>query len=280
MKFIKLLWFDAKNGLFKNKVLLLSALILSGAFFLDFDNNVRMANRSGFSISPSYADFFLYVYGGMKEYIPSPTNLFRFPIVWILWFVFLLFSTLNYPYNDLQSFGQQILVRTKGRSLWWTSKCGWNVLSSCVFHGIIALAGLLLCPLTGVRLSGVVNMQLLQVNFQINSEQLVSKAVSIPFFVFLLPLLLSTGLSLLQMTLSLFLKPLFSFLAMAVLLVSSAYLLSPFVVGNYAMLVRSDRVISNGVSPTVGLAVSIVLIAGSFLVGIVRFRYYDILNRE
>lgn len=280
MKFIKLLWFDVKNGLFKNKVLLLSALILSGAFFLDFDNNVRMANRSGFSISPSYADFFLYVYGGMKEYIPSPTNLFRFPIVWILWFVFLLFSTLNYPYNDLQSFGQQILVRTKGRFLWWVSKCGWNVLASGVFHGIIALAGLLLCLQTGVRLSGGVNTQLLQVNFQIDSEQLVSKAVSLPLFVFLLPLLLSAGLNLLQMTLSLFLKPLFSFLAMAVLLVSSAYLLSPLVVGNYAMLVRSDRVISNGVSPAVGLAVSIALIAGSFLVGIVRFRYYDILNRE
>ncbi len=84
----------------------------------------------------------------------------------------------------------------------------------------------------------------------------------------------------LQMTVSLFIKPIFSFFAVSVLLLASAYLLSPFLVGNYAMAFRYDWMLKVGVSIGVGERIAITLLLLAVLSGLVRFRLYDILESE
>jgi hypothetical protein len=82
------------------------------------------------------------------------------------------------------------------------------------------------------------------------------------------------------MTLVLFIKPLYSFGVMAVTLLASAYLLTPFLPGNYAMPIRSEHVVENGVQAGGGVMMVLILIAASFIAGCIYFRRYDILNDD
>ncbi|HBM79808.1 MAG TPA: hypothetical protein DD426_03065 [Clostridiaceae bacterium] len=280
MKYIKLLKFDIQNGILKKQKVYAIAFIIAAVFCFDFSNSVKIFKLTGQNQSVSFADCILYIYGGMREYIPSPTNPFVFPVIWVLVFLPLCFFTLNYPYQDMQSFGQQVLIRTKGRFLWWLSKCTWNILSSCFYHGVIYLTAFIFSLLSGIGINRNINMEMLQLNFQIKPELLAAGNISFPIFAFLLPVLLSVAINLFQMTLCLFIKPLFSFLTVALLMLSSAYLLSPWMVGNYAMIIRSDLVLKKGVNFNIGFIIVLALFVLSFICGMIRFHYYDILNRD
>ena len=107
MKYIKLLKFDIQNGILKKKKVYAIAFIIAAVFCFDFSNSVKIFKLTGQNQSVSFADCILYIYGGMREYIPSPTNPFVFPVIWVLVFLPLCFFTLNYPYQDMQSFGQK-----------------------------------------------------------------------------------------------------------------------------------------------------------------------------
>jgi len=275
MKFIKLLTFDLRNGFLKNKLLLLMAIIFPALCCFDISYQVRLAKDSA-----SFADYFTYLYGGMKEYIPSPTDPFMFPVIWTVLFLVLPFATLNYPLNDIQSFGQQTLLRTKGRLIWWLSKCCWNVLS-CVFYHLIVIGIIVLfCLITQTELRMNIHGDILWSIFQIKEANRLSGQIELNIGLILAPILISISLNLFQMALSLFIKPVFSFLSILIIVLSSSYLLSPFMIGNYAMVVRSNVIINNGVNFTIGMIIGLFLSFISLMVGTVKFIYYDIINKE
>lgn len=283
MKYIKLLKFDIQNGILKKITLFITPVIISLISCLDLANKITVMNREGFHPSKfqaSFSNYIAYLYGGMAEYVPDPNNPFIFPVRWLVVFLLILFLTLNYPYDDMQSFGQQILIRTKGRSLWWLAKCGWNICCTLVYHFIIYLTTLIFCLATNADVISGIDSNLLNVVFSTNRATQVPGNKVLPFSILLLPIAMSIGITLLQMVLSLFIKPIFSFLVLSLLMLSSAYFMSPFWIGNYAMLVRYDLMHTRGVHITAGIITSIVLICLAFIVGLIRFRYYDILNRD
>ncbi|MDE6835137.1 MAG: hypothetical protein K2J39_12965, partial [Ruminococcus sp.] len=135
MKFIKLINFDIKNGILRNKYLFISVTVISILFITD--HSVNMLRFRTDDIDCSYGDILMYIYGGMKKYVPSREDRFQFPAIWTVLFLTQLFGTLNYPYKDLKSYGNQILFRTGGRSLWWLSKLIWNITYSIIYHSVI-----------------------------------------------------------------------------------------------------------------------------------------------
>lgn len=280
MKSIKIFLFDARNGL--NKALFLCPIVIAAVAFIDLSNKIYQWGAVGVlpGNSASYGDYWLYHYGGMKEYIPGPSNPFMFPVMWIVLFLSISFIVLNYPFKDMQTVGQQILIRTRGRSRWWLSKCFWNISCTVFYHLLIALAILLLCLFFKVPITNHINIDLVKMAFRLERDTPFIAHTSIPFSVFGLPLLMSIGVNLFQMTISLFIKPVFSFLFVAIVMLSSAYLLSPYMIGNYAMPVRYNWILQGGVSHTFGIFLSLALIILSVLAGLLRFRRYDILNRE
>lgn len=82
---------------------------------------------------------------------------------------------------------------------------------------------------------------------------------SLTLELFILPPMAAIALGMVQMTLSLFMKPVFSYICSLVYLLASAYYTSPALLGNYAMVLRSEQVMENGVSPTVGVLYATVL---------------------
>lgn len=283
MKYIKLFRFDLQNGMIKKIYLMLIPFLLSLIACLDLHNRVSVINSYDYfsrQFSTSLGNYLGYIYGGMAEYSIGENISFVFPIRWIIVFFSILFITLNYPYNDMQSVGQQILIRTKGRSLWWLSKCGWNICCTILFHFIICLSAILFCCITGDKITGGIDIELMNVMFETNRETQTSATGILPLYILLLPIVISIGINLFQMTLSLFIKPLFSFLFVSLLLLLSAYFMSPFWIGNYAMLMRYDLVHTNGMVMHNGIIIALALMTLSIVIGLIGFRYYDIINRD
>lgn len=280
MRFIKDLVFDFRQGILRSGTLLLVPTVIAAVTFFDFYAKARRYLEQGMIQSTvDYGDYWFYLYGGMCEYIPSPDNPFQFPAVWILVFLVLPFVLLNYPFRDMYGVGQQILVRSGRRSLWWLSKCCWNFCGTVLYHLIIQAAGLVLSLVFKVEISNRIHMNFINLVYNIRYQE-VWHPSSLPLAALLLPMLVSAAINMLQMTVSLFIRPMFGFFAVAVLLLASAYLLSPLLIGNYAMAFRYDWMLKAGVSMGAGMRIAAILLFLAVLSGLVRFRLYDILESE
>ena len=283
MKSTKLLWFDLRCGLLQKAyfflipilVTLTSCLALSaGAAELD-----QLEAFHG-KVTPGFVDFILYLYGGMESYIPAPGSLFTFPMRWMAVFLPAVLLTLQYPFRDMQGFGQQILIRTKGRMAWWLSKCTWNLCNILVYHGCIFGTAALFCSTVGADVPGVFHKELLYAVFQVRKDNLMPQETVWPGAMLLLPVLVSFCLSLLQMSLTLLIRPVFSFFTMAFIMISSAYFTSPYFAGNYAMPLRYNMVCKGGVSMEIGVMLSVGGMVFAVGAGCMVFQRYDILNRD
>ncbi|MDR0917861.1 MAG: hypothetical protein LBM93_01210 [Oscillospiraceae bacterium] len=274
MKYIKIIIFDIKNGILKNKFFFCCVLIMPCIFCIDFLMKAKLHNISDYS----FADFYMFIYGGMNEYIPSSQNMFRVPVLWVILFTTMFFGSLNYPYNDLFGYGKQILLRTKGRVLWWLSKCCWNVVYILLFHIIIIYIICIFVLIVRADFELDINVELLARNFLAEPMSLTSDSIRLQFLLFSSPILISVALNLLQMTISLFIKPIFSFLLMSVILISSSYLMSNSMLGNYGMIFRSNIVLKNGLNFEPGIYISLIIIVLSIIIGMFKFKKYDIIN--
>lgn len=280
MRFTKLLYYDFKNGFLIgwSKFLLLLVLIIAYCF----DFYLRKSNAYIFDeIIPqaTWIDYVFHVFAGEKEYVPSLTEPFVFPVKWLLFHLFILYSTLYYPSRDLSTLGLNILVRTKGRFSWWISKVSWNVCYVLALYIVTFTTVGMFCLIIGEPLSFNLTSMFINDIFNASSpyESYSNKLVS---SILLLPLIISIGLNLVQMTLALFVKPLYSFGLMAVMLLASTYYLHSYLPGNYAMLIRSEHVVENGVTFFGGMITSVILIAIAVFVGSLYFKRYDILDMD
>lgn len=275
-----MLKYDLKIGFRLNIIKLLIMSVIVVAFCIDL--YMRKQNIYFFDpITPTgtWLDYLFYIHAGIKEYMPSFTEEFFFPTKWLLLHLFILYSTLYYPDRDLSSMGLNILVRTKGRFVWWVSKGIWNVCYVIACYLVIFLTvfvfGLVINEPISLEITPVFVNDLLgaESSFDTFSPKLVP-------IVILLPLLVSIAINLLQMTCSLLIKPIYSFGLMGVILLASAYLMHPLLIGNYAMPIRSEYVIENGFQASTGVILSSANIIFSFLVGSIYFKHYDILYEE
>lgn len=277
MRFFKLVWFDIRYGLFKNSAL--KKLLIWGVLFslacIEF--NLR-ASSFGYT-DCTYGDYLLYIFGGMKEYIPDPFNPFAIPYLWLLNHILILFFTLHYMHDDLQGFGQSVLYRAKTRTGWWLSKCVWNIATVGMLYLVAWLVVLTFAFANGAELSLHISPFMAEL-MQFGPKQVATMQWTLGIEITLLPLAISIALSLMQMTLCLLAKPFFAFIASAVLLISSAYYLSPFLPGNYAMAVRSNKVVTNGVAASDGVTFAALLTLLSIAVGLAVFKKYDVLSKE
>lgn len=287
MMFFKLAYYDLKNALLQEwkKLLIVpfGFFVICFTFYLSYVHNASSQNAVG-----TFGDFWLYIFGGMKEYAPSPTESFKFPVIWTIVMLYLFYITLYYPYNDLLGYGQNVLTRSRGRHSWWLSKCLWNAVMVLLFFCLGAAVVVLFCVVTGRPLSLEISQYMYTGVFKLQGEGAffgrVEDVVAYPSYItgalIGMPLLTAVAISELQMLLSLWLRPIFSFGVTVAVLLSSAYYIKPFMIGNYAMSVRCAAVLKNGVSPLTGIIVLTALIVLCLVAGDISFRHYDIINKE
>lgn len=280
MSFKKLLWFDLRRGLFQKPLFFIIPTLIALISCFDLYRRVLFVNPNetlGIKISAGFADFLTYLYGGTTTYDPYSGNPFA---RWMLVLLSVCFLTLHYPNQDVQTYGQQLLIRTQSRLAWWLSKCIWNMAGVLLYHGLLILSAALFCLLVQADFTGGPQKELLYHLFQVVPNQRMPAAAPWNCCFIVLPILVSLALNLLQMTFALFVKPILSFSILSSLMVSSACFASPCLVGNYAMILRLDTVTVDGVSIKAGVIFSLLLLLLSVMVGCVRFARCDILNQD
>lgn len=280
MRYIKLLHLDLKRTMRENIENLLYPLVLGALFGAEMWRALCCIQESGVHQTIALGDMILYAYGGMEEYLPIPGNSFEFPTIWFLVLGLSAFSVLNWPVRDLEGTGQFVMVQTNKKSRWWLSKCAWNVCATLSFHMILFLIFCMLCVTRGYALSLDFHMEFHRFLFGLPPEYIDERGTELSLLAYFVPILFSIALNMLQMAMSLFLKPIYSYILVLSILLSSAYLLRPYMIGNYGMILRQDWLISNGVSIHTGILILLAIMIGSTLAGLWKIYHLDILKKE
>lgn len=276
--FRKLLRYDMREGYRQNWYKLVIVAAFSVVFCVDFQMRLRMVYHLESEIpETSWLDMVMYLLAGMKPYIPSPAESFHFPVRWMLFYSFLFYAVLYYPQRDFQGIGIYLLPRSGRRVEWWLAKSVWNISFVLAAFCTVYLTAAVFCMISGVPLAFDLSGQCIADVYQVPGE--ISEVPEETIWaVLLLPVLAAAGISLVEMTLVLFIRPMFAFGVVEVILVSSAYSVQPLLVGNYMMPVRSSYIVEGGFGLCQGAAVAGILIAGSIIVGSLRFKRKDLLG--
>lgn len=290
MIFFKIFRYDIKNGITKAY----KKYILAFVFFISAALIFRMSVESGV---PTLGDYTLFIMTGIAPYTPSPLVRFEFPIVWVCFFMIIFFIVLYYPYDDIDGFGKYILISSKKRSFWYLSKCLWVVFSVILYFALFMLSNLIV----GVIFGDSLKPGLSEIGLESIYTDVANESVAAPIGaetalegaynggtvtpnclveLYLNPFLVCVATSLIQTTFSLFVKPVFSYILSAAILIFSAYYTSPFMIGNYAMVSRSALFAADGVKGTTGIIICVAAAVLACVVGVLRFRNYDIIGRD
>ena len=277
MSFFKLLRYDLRFGLLRWRCL--AVLPVSFVLAWQFDRFSGFLSEGGGSIT----DCMVFILRGMgRVEMTEVMERFQVPFSWLLVFGVCLLANLDYASDDLSRFGLQIIVRSGSRVKWWLSKCVWNICAS-VQCAVLLLLGLLLASAFGLLRptfecdEELVTLLLSEVLWgaeaELSTRELVMQLV-------LCPMAVLAALELIQMLLSLYIKPVFSFLAILAVLTASAYCASPLLIGNYAMLLRSDAIVSGGVSAPVGLALCLAAALAAVAAGAMLIKHRGLLDLD
>lgn len=276
--FYKCLKYDLKCGLlkeYKKYIIAIGLFIIIG-----FDFFIKMND-----IEITVPDYLFYLFFGMEEYVPSPGNKFRFPALWVAVVLYVSYITLYFPYKDLNGYGKNILLNTQSKKTWYLSKCMWVTVSTIIYFliGFVVLS--LFAIISGAEITADVssNAVIKFIQFITTEQNLFyndAMYYKVTLLHFILPVVICIMNNLFQLFLSLFIKPFFSFIFTVSYTIASAYYLKFFVLGNYAMIARSNIFIDNGVNFTDGLIISLGVILVVIISGTVLFSKQDILNKE
>ncbi len=226
---------------------------------------------------PSFSDYAIDIFKGMPIFNPSSFfTKFEIPALFLFITIYLSYIIGKYPFKDLKGFGIQILLRSKKRSNWWFSKCIWCMFNVIIMY-IIAYVIFFFFILKTGNFTFFNNPVINQTVSEVDSSRL--KELDLFLVVYILPITTSFTLSLLQMVISMFTKPIIGNILIICLIVFSAYFCKSFLVGNYIMILRNECVISNaGVNTITGLIINAIISILCIIIGAIKFKKIDILN--
>lgn len=237
---------DLKNGFVREYKKFILAAGLFVALCVDFFLRSESMRKPMNADTSTLGDYLMYVFAGIAEFRPEKGDPFQFPALWMLVMLLILYIVLYYPYKDLMGYGKQVLISTRSRTVWWLSKCGWLVTNALCYFALLYAVVFLFCALIGVPLS-LHTSEYFFLYYITSETRVLNFPQTMNLVLLVMPWLLVMAVGLLQMLLSLFIRPLYSYCVSVALLLASTYYLNPFLLGNYAMILRSNRVVTNGV---------------------------------
>lgn len=226
---------------------------------------------------PTIADMLLYIFRGMREYMPELDYSFDIPITWLLMQVYIAYVIGNYASKDLGGYGQQFLLRSTKKSYWFLSKCVYclvNILAYYITTFIIVTICSILFGNISLELSADIGSTMSEIDVTLFSS------MSFIFHIIVLPISTSLVVSLVQLLLSLYVKPILSFTFVVSYQALSAYKVSYFLIGNYSMALRCDPFLEDGVNGLFAIIIEIIMIVIIIPFGCITLRKYDYLEKN
>ena len=259
-------------------VALLFFVLVTFACKISFSNAYLQSPELTPFATPTLGDFLLYAFGGCDLYIFDLDRPFAIPFQWLL--LILLAIYINFDLTEESSAGLnvQLLLRAGDKKQYWLSKILCITISTSLYFvlGVIVTLG------CGFALGGVSSLEIDKLILNVmNLSSMVPREATSPAFI---PILLMVWfailtITLLQQLISLFIKPIGSFLVMAVFLFLSAYFMKPFFFGNYAMMIRNALLCEGGVDAAEGILILSLVSLASIAGGCVVYDRKDILSK-
>ena len=259
-------------------VALLFFVLVTFACKISFSNAYLQSPELTPFATPTLGDFLLYAFGGCDLYIFDLDRPFAIPFQWLL--LILLAIYINFDLTEESSAGVnvQLLLRAGDKKQYWLSKILCITISTILYFmlGVIVTLG------CGSALGGVSSLEIDNLILNVmNLSSMVPREATGPAFI---PTLLMVWfailtITLLQQLISLFIKPIGSFLVMAVFLFLSAYFMKPFFFGNYAMMIRNALLCEGGVDAAEGILILSLVSLASIAGGCVVYDRKDILSK-
>lgn len=264
MSWRKLILHDLRFGLLRPAYLLAPLVTLVPGYL--YRSLCRYTSARG-----SWLDFLFFLFRGQSYGLLEPL-----PIDWLLAAGFCLILNLRFFLQDLTQNGQQLMVRSGSRERWFLSKCVWNLASCFLYFCILGACGVLIAGGNAVLST---TPDLLGMLLNTAPRPVLSAAQSV-IGGMILPYLTVAALSLLEMTLSMAVKPILALILCLGLMVLSVLHNSGWILGTGAMTLRNRWVVPGGVSAASVTAVALGTILLCVIFGAAFFRRMDILPSE
>lgn len=269
---------DFTEGIWKRRVYLLFpvfvALVSCISLHAKMEGYIQTGDLKDYG---TFMDYWIYFIQGGKAYKFSWYNTFTLPVRWLCIQVFLLVSLNNYAFRDMQNWGYQVLTRSKSRFRWWFGKALWCVMYVGIYYMICLATIIFYTAVKDIPLKLQPTRQAMLIFSKMTFYTCGFKRLLC--IVIVLPILLSAFLGLLQMLLSMCIKPILSFLSVLFVLVISIYRSKKFLPGNWGMPYRIAPIKVKGLSVEVCLMLLVCAIFFLVAVGYEIFKRQDILEK-
>lgn len=234
-----------------------------------------------FNTPVSTADYFIALIGGCGKvtFTSGLDSDFSMPTMWFMFILWMQFVSLYYPFNELNGIGKHLMILSGGRGIWWLSKCAWTAVNTIVSYLLIFLSSTLCGLCFGAKLSMNASWYLYK-ELAMNQDDITTNVSWNITSVFLFVGFVLIALALLQLLLSLLIKPLFSYFLLAGYFFAGAYFQYPALFSNYAMPARNALLITTGLDMTIGVIISLWISALSVIIGYYVFKSRDILDSD
>ncbi len=279
MSILKFISFDFKNGLARNWQKYLVVLGVSVLFSFALSNELPRAQEALKlpATAPTLGDYLVNLVAGISKYVFNMGTPFRFPASWLLVFLLVAYITLNYPYRDLMGSGKQLLIEAGSRWAWWLSKCVWVTASVLVFFASCVAGVLIWLAITRGSLSLEVSAAV-PTALGFYTKSIEPQTWQLDAWLFLSIPLVTIAICLVQMLVSLVVKPIFSFICTIGLLFFSAYFQTDALIGNFLMAARCSSFNDGGMQAQTGIVIAVGTIAIAVIAGGFFFKNMDILE--
>lgn len=272
----RLLKHDFYGGILFRWRFWVTALLLFLFFFFSFFVQTKaFLQRTGTEGSFGILDLMMWVFFGNPPLEENSFSGIDLSIIWVAFHTLLLAFTAFYPREELKKSAALFIVRVKSKRMWWLSKFCWCFFAVLCYFLLFLAAAALFTVVFG-DISSPINRELTDLFLQINPDK-------IPLFTlwqicFLMPLAACIGISLLQASLSLFIKPIYCFVLAVCFLLAGACLQHPLLLYNFTMVVRARAVTGEGeITAVAGYILGALAGAVSFLLGAAVIERKDII---
>lgn len=276
MKFLHCLAFDVKEGMRSVApwFLIVACLQILLSLVMHFEATEYLDPNTTLSLG----DHLAYAISGTKEYDPGSGTRIDIPLSWMLLLLLMAYIPLVFPYRNLMGIGKYYVMASQSRWAWWLSKCCWVSLCAANFW-VASLAGMMLSALVqGDPLSLSINDSfpaLIGCDFRSLNEPPYDLTAN---FFCIIPA--SMALCMLQLSVSLFSRPIFAYLTTIAIGMFSLLFASPAAPGNWLMIARSQALIDGGIDPIACITSASLLFAVSVIAGGIGFNKKDIIEKE
>ncbi|MDC7301280.1 hypothetical protein [Agathobacter ruminis] len=235
--------------------------------FLFFVGTLMAENNICYdSAHASVVESILYIFQGNYPLAEiTDVSQLEMPILWIALQLFIAYIIGSYPLYDLKHYGINMLIRTRSKRLWWMGKVLWVIATVLVIYLIGYVVTFVAVALMGGSIFGVRSdiQMFLKVDYSIYSS------LGLMMFCFIIPVLASITLSLLQLFLIIVFNEAIAFGTVGFLMLAGVFYDSAILFPCIAMGVRlSSYILSGGILKImIGMIAcsAVAIVAGAFV---------------